>query len=130
MMGRTLYRIRCEHLRDKSLSAVELSSRVEGYSEKPVCMGITIDNKNNIYLGNLANSSIGVIEAKGRKYRNYITDNRLQWISGFCFGSDGLLYGYSNQLHLSPVYNSGKNISSPPFLIFRCKAITSGMSGR
>ena len=129
-MGTTLYRIRTEHLHNLTLSPVELASRVEGYSEKPVCDGISIDGKGNIYVGDLAAKAIGVIDAKERRYRKYCVDPRFLWIDGFCFGGDGRLYGYASQLHRSAFYNRGRNESQRPFYVFRLKPLAAGMVGR
>ena len=59
MKGRTLYRIRTDYLHDSSLSVQELASRVEGYAEKPICDGISIDSKGNIYVSDVQNNAIG-----------------------------------------------------------------------
>jgi len=129
-MGTTLFRIRAEHLQNQSLTGVELESRVEGYAEKPICDGISIDVKGNIYLGDLPGRAVGVINAKERKYRRYSEDPRFLWIDGFCFGPDGNLYGYASQLHRSALFNRGRNLAKPPFYIFRIKPLASGMVGR
>ena len=47
---------------DEGLDAKTLSQRVERYSAKPICDGISIDKDNNIYLGDLAENAIGVIK--------------------------------------------------------------------
>lgn len=128
--GTTLYRIQAEHLRNNDLTAVELASRVEGYAEKPICDGISIDVKDNIYVGDLSRKAIGVIDAKDRKYRLYSEDPRFLWIDGFCFGTEGKLYGYASQLHRSPFFNRGRKNIQGPLHIFRVRPIASGTVGR
>jgi len=54
MQGSTLYRIKAPDLADEGLDAKTLGQRVERYSSKPICDGISIDKDNNIYLGDLA----------------------------------------------------------------------------
>ncbi len=128
--GTTLYRIRTEHLKNENLSPVELASRVEGYAEKPICDGISIDVKGNIYLGDLENKAVGVIGVKDRRYRLYSKDPRFLWIDGFCFGTEGKLYGYASQLHRSPFFNRGRNNVQGPIYIFRIVPLASGLVGR
>jgi len=129
-MGKTLYRIRAEHLQDPDLSSTELAAKVEVYSSKPICDGITLDAKGNVYVSDLAAKAIGVIDVKEKNYRIYSTDPRFLWIDGFCFGPDGHLYGYANQLHRSAFFNRGRDLSQPPFYIFRIRPIAPGMVGR
>ncbi len=130
MKGRTLYRVSTTHLRDKTLTPQELASRVQGYAEKPFSDSISIDSKGNIYVADLGRSAIGVIDAKDRKYELYVTDPRLSWPDGLCFGTDGRLHFYTNQLHRSGTYNGGKSLAEPPFLIFKVRALASGAVGR
>jgi sugar lactone lactonase YvrE len=129
MHGISLYRIRTADLRDPGLSNEELAGRVERFSEKPICDGITIDKDGNIYLGELANNAIGIISPSG-KYENYLRHPSFSWIDAFAFGADGYIYTVANQLHRSAVMNAGENISSPPFYIFRFHPKAEGIAGR
>lgn len=130
LKGRTLYRIAAEHLRDESLTAIELESRVEGYSEKPISDGITLDSKGNIYVSDLTSNAIGVIDEEDRRYRHYVDDPRFLWPDGPCFGVDGRLYFFSCQIHRTAALNRGKDNTLPPFLVFKVKALASGVVGR
>ncbi len=130
MKGRTLYRIKTDYLHDASLSGQELVSRVEGYAEKPIGDGISVDSKGNIYLSDVRNNAIGVIRAEGRKYETYVSDVRASWPDGLCFGTDGNLHFYTNQLHRSSIYDGVRERAEAPFLIFKVEALTSGTVGR
>ncbi|BBD69030.1 hypothetical protein NIES4072_36380 [Nostoc commune NIES-4072] len=90
----------------------------------PICDGITIDQKNNIYLGDLANNGIGVI-TPDRCYQILVTDEKLSWIDSLTLGSNGYIYLDCNQLHRSAPLNAGENTSMPPYYIFRLKPFTS-----
>jgi sugar lactone lactonase YvrE len=97
-----LYRVKTEHLRNPSLSPEKLAGLVEEYSSKPVCAGITIDSKGNIYVSDLAENSIGMITTGTKQYRILATDPRLLWPDGLCFGADGQLYFFNNVRNASP----------------------------
>lgn len=128
MSGNSLYRIATRHLRDKTLKAVELNSRVEGYSEKPICDSIVMDSKGNIFVSDIGNKAIGMISEKDRKYEIYVQHDQFLWPDGLSFGNDGLLYFYASQLHRTPYYNKGKDCTTSPFLIFKIKT-PSGFPG-
>jgi sugar lactone lactonase YvrE len=128
MSGRSLYRINTRHLRDEKLTAVELNSRVEGYSEKPICDSIVIDSKGNIFVSDIGNKAIGMISEKDRKYEIYVRHDQFLWPDGLCFGNDGRLYFYASQLNCTPHFNKGKDCTVPPFLIFKIK-VPSGFPG-
>lgn len=129
MHGRSMYRIRTEDLRNSELTSQALAVRVERWSDKPICDGISIDNAGNLYLGDLANNAIGVI-GSDRKYRVLINDPRLSWVDAFSFGPDGLLYVVVNQLHRSAVLNGGNAATEPPYLILKFKPLANGTAGR
>ena len=129
MHGSSMYRVPVEALHDESLSAEALAAKVERYGRKPVCDGISIDNDDNIYVTDIANNAIGVID-KSREYRIYIQDERLSWPDAFSFGPDGRLYTVTNQLHRSAALHGGEQSAAPPFYIFAFEALAGGVSGR
>ena len=126
MQGRTLYRVATKHLQDEALRPTELNSRVEGYSEKPICDGIAIDSNSNIYCSDLANKAIGVIREKDQKYEIYIRDDRFLWPDALCFGNDGRLYFVASQLHNTQPFNGGKDVTTRTISIFKIKALGFG----
>ena len=129
MHGTSMYRAKSADLCNPSLSAEELASRVERYSDKPICDGISIDQDNNIYLGDLAANNIGTIKPD-RSYQLLVTEEKLPWIDSFSFGADGFLYFNCDQLNLSAPLNGGEDISRPPYHIFRLQPFAPGMVGR
>ena len=129
MHGRSLYRIRTADLRDAGLAPDELAVRVERWSDKPICDGISIDNAGNVYLGDLANNAIGMI-GPDQKYRVLISDPRLSWVDAFSFGGDGYLYAVVNQLHRSAILNGGESATKPPYLIVKFRPLSGGTIGR
>lgn len=125
MYGGTLYRVESRFLHDPSLSGVQLASKVQSFSVKPVCDSIAIDVKGNVYFGDIAGNAISYTSPDD----NYLTvhpliqDGRLIWPGGLTFGTDGKLHFFSNQLHRTPIYNGGKDVTAPPFEIFRVKPL-------
>lgn len=130
MSGRSLYRIATEDLLDESLSADELSSRVERYGNKPICDGITVDGAGNVYVTAITNNAIGMVDETGEYQTLYQDDELLSWTDGMAFGPDNYVYVTVSQLQNSPPLNNGENDFQPPFYIVRFPALASGEVGR
>ena len=105
-----LYRIKTELLRAADTSAEKLSQSIETYADKPAATSISIDNKGNVYVGDIEGRAIGVIDADKREYRVLTSDPRLVAPDGLCFGSDGKLYFFS----CSQFAAQSSQSSSPP----------------
>lgn len=129
MHGTSLYRLKVDALLDATLSSTELAKRVERYSDKPICDGISIDRKGNIYITDIGHFAIGVIDTE-RRYRILVQDARLSWPDALSFGPDGWLYTVANQLHLSAVLNAGERRAEPPFRVLRLSPLATGITGR
>jgi len=129
MHGTSLYRIRVNDLLDREIEAEALADKVERYGRKPISDGISIDSDGNVYITDLANNAIGVID-HSREYRIYITDERLSWPDALSFGPDNRLYTVSNQLHKSALLHGGEETAKPPYYIFSFTPLAAGVSGR
>lgn len=129
MHGRSLYRVRVADLLDEGLSPEELAARVQRYSAKPICDGISIDRDGNIYVTDVANNAIGVIDHT-RRYRILVQDPRLSWPDALSFGPDQRLYTVSNQLHRSAVLHGGEQTARPPYYVFSFRPLAEGFPGR
>lgn len=129
MHGSSLYRIRTESLRDPSLSPETLSRAVERFSDKPITDGISIDRKGNVYLGDLPNNAIVRISPAG-EMSTIASGPELSWVNDFSFGPDGHLYAVVNQLHRSPPFGRGADLTKPPFLIIKLEPEARGIVGR
>jgi len=125
-----LWRVRAADLVDRTLTDTELAARIERYGERPVCDGITIDGAGNVYITDLGNYAIGVVDASGEYRVLFRDEERLSWPDGMSFGPDGYVYLVANQLHLSPPFNRGVNLSSQPFYLLRFRALAPGAVGR
>ncbi|MFH0825348.1 MAG: L-dopachrome tautomerase-related protein [Pseudomonadota bacterium] len=129
MSGRSMYRIRSADLLNEALTRETLASRVERYSEKPICDGMSIDKAGNIYISDLEAGAVGVISSE-RNYRRLLVDRNIMWPESFSFGPDGLLYFTASKLHLTAPLNEGRNSSMPPYHVFRMKPLAEGIVGR
>lgn len=125
-VGATLFRIRTEYLRDDSLHPKTLAAQVQGFSPKNIGDSIAVDAKGNVYFADVQSGAIGYVTPaeKYLKYHLLVEDSRLMWPGGLTLTPDGRLHFFSNQLHRTPIFNDGKNTSSPPFEIFRIKGAT------
>lgn len=129
MTGLSLYRVPTQALLDTSLPAQALLSKVERYGGKPVSDGIIVDNSGNVYITAIADAAIGVIKPNG-KYERLFSDASLAWPDGFAAGADGYIYATINELHRSPVLNSGENAATGEFKIIRFKPLAGVTVGR
>ena len=109
--------------------AQALGHKVERYSAKPICDGISIDRDDNIYLGELAQNAVGVIKPD-RSYQRLAQDPNLSWVDSLGFGPEGKLYAVANRLHQSAALNGGEPLSKPPYFLLRVNALAPGMPGR
>ncbi|MFW2404332.1 MAG: L-dopachrome tautomerase-related protein [Gammaproteobacteria bacterium] len=128
--GADLWRVRTADLVDASLTDAELAARIERYGDRPVCDGITIDGAGNVYITDLTQYAVGVVDAAGQYRILYQDEERLSWPDGMAFGPDGYVYVVANQLHLSPAFNRGKDVSTPPYYLLRFPALAPGTVGR
>tara|TARA_R110002126_G_scaffold13118_1_gene56122 strand:+ start:369696 stop:370883 length:1188 start_codon:yes stop_codon:yes gene_type:complete len=129
-MGRGMvYKIRTYHLIDEDLSEEELSEKLVPIGEKPASDGMTIDAVGNIYITDLEQGAIGVMDKHG-EYSVYLKDERIKWADGFSFGADGYLYVTLNQLHKAAPLNGGKEEGKPPYYIARFKPLAAGSISR
>jgi len=129
--GRTLYRIKAADLHDETLSPEELVKGIDGWATKPVCDSISIDSKGNVYVSDLKEKAIGIIDPKSRKYTLYVRHPDFLWLDGLCFGKGGdRLYFYASKVHLMPKLNNGRNGTNASFEIFKIKPLADGTMGR
>ncbi len=76
--GPILYRIKTKDLIDNTLTEREISQKVEVFSKSTTVGGVTIDKKDNVYLGAVETNSIIRIDKKGRS-KEIIKNDNLLW---------------------------------------------------
>lgn len=121
--GSSLFKIKTELLRREDIQPHVLQSQVLGVSPKPVCDSLVIDSKGRIYFGDISRGAIDYV-SPDEDYLNlrlHIQDPRITWPGGLLIGPDGQLHFFSSQLHRTPFFNSGKDVTTPPFSIFRAR---------
>jgi sugar lactone lactonase YvrE len=130
MNGTALWRVRTADLVNSSLSAADLSVRVERFGDKPLSDGISIDSDGGVYVTDLAANGIGVVDTEGH-YRLLVQDpQKLSWPDGMSGGPNGRMYVTVNQLHRSPPLNGGVNNAQPPFYIVSFQPLAPAVVGR
>ncbi len=131
MNSRILYQIETKDLRNSALLEEELAGRIKRVSgQKPIASSMSIDSKGNIYFADIQRHAITYISVVDQRLHTLITDSRILWPDGLCFGTDGKLHFFTSQLHRSAIFNAGKDRSQPPFWVFKIKAKASGTVGR
>lgn len=129
--GSSLFKIKTELLRDQTIAPVNLESQVQGVSPKPICDSMVIDSKGVIYFADISRGSIDYV-SPDENYLNLrllIQDPRIVWPGGLLIGPDGDLHFFSNQLHRTPFFNSGKDVTAPPFSLFRARPLNKARFG-
>ena len=129
MNGSAMYRIRTSDLLDETLSPKAVVARVKRYRTMPPSDGITVDGAGNVYITDITNDAIGVVQPDGA-YKRLFQRDELSWPDGFAFGADGNIYVTVNELHRSPVLAGGKDKTKGDFKIVRFPALAPGAQGR
>lgn len=114
-----LYRIRTDYLRDSTLSAADLGTKVEDLGHFTTTDGMIFDKAGNLYLGDLQQSRIMRID-KSNKMTEVLRDERLLWPDSYAI-ADGYLYVSCSQIHKQPDYNNGQNKRTSPYTVYRLR---------
>jgi len=117
-------------LLDTSLSPAQLGAKLEEYADKPFNGGLSIDEKNNLYLTEVGERAIGIIPPDTRKYRRLVSHKDMVWPDGVTYNSDGHMYTGAAQLTLTSVLQAdGVAKNKAPYLVFRFKPLAAGTPG-
>lgn len=118
MTSRYFWRVSTRDLGDERLSAAQLAGRVERLDGKTVSDGITIDDRDTIYVSNPEHSAVHTFDREGR-IRTLFRDRRLRWPDGFSFGPRGYVYVTCSALQHVILESEAAVRAHAPYHVFR-----------
>lgn len=129
--GASLFKIKTDLLRRSDIAPHTLISQVIGVSPKPVCESMVIDSKGRIYFGDISRGAVDYVtpDEDYLNLRLLMRDPRIAWPGGLVIGPNGHLHFFSSQLHRTPFFNGGKDVTAPPFSIFKARPLPSSRFG-
>lgn len=125
----TLYRLPTTALQDVELSDNAIAGRIETVGTKPLNDGLSIDDKNNIFITDVEHQTIVKMKPDGSLTTD-IKDDRIRWADGLSFGPDGWLYLADSAIPHLVLQNREHNRDNAPYYIWRYKPGTQGAPGQ
>lgn len=129
LSGSGLYRVRLKDLRDQSLPASQLRSRIERYSDKPLSDGLSIDLAGNVYITDVEHNAIFRSGPDGT-LATLIRSPLIRWPDALSFGPGGYLYVADSALPELILQSAEHVRSNAPYQIFRFQPGNDGVSGQ
>ncbi len=127
--GSGLYRVRLKDLRDRSLPASQLATRIERYSDKPLSDGLSIDTSGGVYITDVEHSAIFRVGVDGR-LSTLIQSTKIRWPDALSFGPDGYLYVADSALPELILKSTEHIQANGPYRIFRFRPGFEGVPGQ
>jgi hypothetical protein len=129
MSSEWMYRIKLRYLNDSTLSAQQLSGKVERYARRGQCDGISMDDAGNIYITDIENGSIAVLDS-ARKYYTLVAHQQMRWPDGLSFGPDGYVYVADSNIPDVMLRSKNHIRESGPYYLFKFKALALAAAGQ
>lgn len=129
MSGDTLYRARVSDLSDMSLTDEQLGSRMEIFSKKSQCDGLTMDTEGNIYVTSIEDGAINII-GQDRVQKTLVKHPLFRWPDGLSFGPDGYIYIADSDIPDIMLKSKSHIKANAPYYIFRFQSGKKGMPGQ
>lgn len=124
-----LYRIPTPYIQDFSISEEEVENKIERVGQKPLSDGLSIDSLNNVYITDVENQGIAVINPNG-ELRTLVKNDQVVWADGLSFGGDGYLYMVDSEIPNQMLRSKKHMKASAPYFIYRVKPEGNGVAGR
>jgi sugar lactone lactonase YvrE len=129
LSGSGLYRVRLDDLRNRGLSASQLASRVERFSDKPLSDGLSRDNEGNVYITDVEHGSVFIV-GPDQELATLIQSQSVRWPDALSFGPDGYIYLADSALP-DVILQSREHIKAAgPYRIFRFRPGPDGVPGQ
>lgn len=119
-LGKNVYRIKAEILRNRSLSPDRVAKHIQLVTTAVFADGIQIDQQDRLYFTDIERNAITRLNPDG-KLQLLVQDERLKWPDSIAIDPNGYLYTPVAQFHLLPRANNGMNRTMLPFYVFRVK---------
>lgn len=118
-----LYRIPVSICIDFSKTNEEVNQSIERVSDKPLSDGIRTDYEGNVYITDIENQGIFVVEPSGKKY-TLIKDERIRWADGMALGADGYMYLADSDIPNQMMRTKSNMKRNAPYNIFKFKPLS------
>ncbi|MCH8279010.1 MAG: hypothetical protein IIC12_08795, partial [Proteobacteria bacterium] len=116
-------------LRNPGLTAAQLATHVERFSNKPLSDGLSIDNDADVFITDIEHGAIFKVGAD-RKLTTLIQSDNVRWPDGLSFGPDAYLYIADSALS-EVILKSDEHIDAhAPYKIFRFQPGSEGVPGQ
>lgn len=101
----------------------KLIQDIEEYAPKSYSDGIAVDEKENVYVTNIEEQTIGLTNKKEGFKNIALLPKGQTWPDGLHIANDGFIYSTVDQLNRTAALNNGKDESTAPFLIIKTEII-------
>lgn len=129
LSGSGLYRIRLKDLRNETLPASQLATRVERYSDKPLSDGMSLDTSGGVYITDVEHSAIFRV-APDKSLSTLLRSPKIRWPDALSFGPDGYLYVADSALPELILKSTEHIQANGPYRVFRFQPGLEGVPGQ
>ena len=120
LVGRTVYRISTESLRDSTLAPEALAAKVQKLGTPGASDGYGRDAAGNIYLSGIENNTIRRLLPSGQA-EVIAQGPEIMWPDSFASGPDNTLYFTTSQIQTQPKWNKGKDVRKRFYGLYKLK---------
>ncbi len=118
LMGRAMYRIGTEFLRDSTLGPAGLAAHVEKFATPSASDGYGRDAAGNVYTSGIENNSIRRVTPAGR-VETIARGPEISWPDTFAYGPGNTLYFTTSQIQTMGKYNQGTSTRTRPYGLWK-----------